>query len=53
MTTNHELIKKMSIEEMAVVIMCPVDIGMTVIECDRASNAKCVICTLEWLKQEA
>lgn len=34
--TNYERIKNMSIEEMAVTIMCPNDMGMAEIKCDKS-----------------
>lgn len=51
--TNYELIKNMSIEEMAVTLTCPNDMGMAEIECDRTDHCDCAKCTLEWLKQES
>lgn len=42
--TNYEIIKKMSIEEMAVTIMCPNDIGMAEIKCDKLDDCNCCKC---------
>jgi hypothetical protein len=52
--TNYEQIKNMSIEEMAVTIMCPNDISMTEadIKCDDY-NYNCCKCIQKWLRQEA
>lgn len=50
--TNYELIKSMSIEEMAVTIMCPNDTGMADIKCDKSDSCNCYKCCLEWLRQE-
>lgn len=50
--TNYEVIKKMSIEEMAVSLMCPNDMGADV-KCGDHGGTECVKCTLEWLQQEA
>ncbi|GAB6170603.1 hypothetical protein JCM15765_08780 [Paradesulfitobacterium aromaticivorans] len=50
--TNYELIKSMSIEEMAVTIMCPNEMGLADIECTKSDTANCYECCLNWLKQE-
>ena len=50
--TNFERIKNMSIEEMAVTLMCPNEMGMANIECDREDNRNCCQCILDWLKKE-
>jgi hypothetical protein len=50
--TNYELMKNMSIEEMAVTIMCPNETGMADIECDKSDERDCCECCLEWLQQE-
>ncbi len=52
MMTNYELIKNMSIEKMAITLMCPNDMGMAEIECDKSDDCNCAACTLDWLKQE-
>lgn len=56
--TNYELIKSMSIEEMAVTIMCPTNNGSGLddsLECDpeRFEKIGCTQCCLDWLKEEA
>ena len=50
--TNYELIKGMSIEEMAVTIMCPNETGMAEIDCDKSDERNCRKCCLDWLKSE-
>ena len=40
----------MSIEELAVTIMCPNDIGMAEIECDKSDSRNCCLCCLKWLR---
>jgi len=51
--TNFELLKNMSIEELAVTIMCPNDTGMAEIECDKSDTRNCCLCCLEWLMKES
>jgi hypothetical protein len=50
--TNYEFMKNMSIEEMAVTIMCPNDMGMAEISCDKSNKCDCCKCCLEWLKED-
>ena len=58
---NYELIKNMSIEQMAVIIMCPNDMGMAKIDCDNmakidcdnSEDCECWQCCLDWLKEES
>jgi hypothetical protein len=50
--TNYEYIKNMSIEEMAVTIMCPNELGMAEIECDKSDGCNCCQCCLDWLNKE-
>jgi len=50
--TNFELLKNMSIEELAVTIMCPNDTGMAEIECDKSDDRNCCLCCLEWLMED-
>jgi len=50
--TNFELLKNMSIEELAVTIMCPNDMGMAEIECDKSDDRNCCLCCLEWLMED-
>ncbi len=51
--TNYEMIKNMSIEEMAVTIMCPNELGMAEIECDKSDDCNCCKCCLDWLNQKS
>lgn len=51
--TNYELMKNMSIEEMAVTIMCPNEIGMAEIKCDKSDDKNCCKRCLNWLKEES
>lgn len=50
--TNYEMIKNMSLEEIAVSLMCPADIDCTFNKKDRCKRTSCVKCTEEWLKAE-
>lgn len=50
--TNFQLLKNMSIEELAVTIMCPNDMGMAEIEYDKSDDRNCCLCCLEWLKED-
>jgi len=47
-----KLIKAMSIEELAVTIMCPNETGMADIDCDRPDDCNCRVCCVGWLKEE-
>ena len=49
--TNYERIRNMSVDEMAVTIMCPNEIGGGV-KCSRGER-NCCQCTLDWLNNEA
>lgn len=49
---NYDLIKNMSVEEMAVTIMCPNELGMADIKCE-PDNKNCCKCCLEWLLKES
>lgn len=49
--TNYEKIRDMSVEEMALTIMCPNEIGGEV-KCSREER-NCCQCTLNWLNSEA
>lgn len=50
--TNYERIRNMSIEEMAVTLMCPNEMGMAEIECNHEDWRNCSKCCLEWLAAE-
>lgn len=51
--TNYDLIRNMSVEEMAVTLMCPNEMGMADIPCDHSDDRNCCKCCLDWLNQEA
>ena len=50
--TNYELFKNMSIEEMAVTLPCPNEMGMAEIECHQPDDKDCCKCCLNWLREE-
>lgn len=52
--TNYEKVKNMSIEEMALNIMCPAeyDLNFSKNECYGQMNQDCYRCTLDWLNKE-
>jgi len=50
--TNYEYIKNMPVEEMAVTIMCPNEMGMAEIPCDHSDDKNCCECCLKWLQAE-
>ena len=49
--TNLELIKNMSIEELAVTITCPNELAIADIECGM-QDLNCNQCCLEWLMED-
>lgn len=49
--TNADLIRGMSDEELAVTLMCPNEMGMAEIPCDRGDDKNCCACLLDWLRQ--
>lgn len=51
-TTNYDRIRNMSIEEMAVLLMCPAEIDCTFEKPDNCKEKNCCKCTLEWLESE-
>ena len=51
--TNYEKIRAMSVEEMAAIVMCPYDIGMSGINCTLGHDGEdCITCSLKWLNSE-
>jgi len=50
--TNYEYIKNMSVEEMAVMIMCPNEFAAAEIPRDHCDKKSCCECCLEWLQAE-
>ena len=51
--TNYEMMRSMTLEQMALTMMCPNESGLAFIDCDRSDSVKCLDCCLAWLKQEA
>lgn len=50
--TNGDRIRAMSDEELAMVIMCPNENGLSEIGCDHSDNCNCYECTKKWLQSE-
>ena len=50
--TNGDVIRAMSNEELAVTLMCPNEMGMADIQCDRSDKSNCVKCLYDWLIDE-
>lgn len=50
--TNYEMVKSWGIEKMAVALMCPDEFRDDGVEC-RCSGQACVLCVIDWLKEEA
>lgn len=50
--TNYELVKNMSVEEMAEALMCPGQFSAIDIQCKGSKKYNCYQCTLDWLTQE-
>lgn len=50
--TNADRIRAMSDEELAASIMCPNEIGLAEIECDKSDDCDCYQCCLNWLQQK-
>ena len=50
--TNADHFRAMSDEELAMVLMCPNEMGMAKIPCDKSDNCDCYKCLLEWLGKE-
>lgn len=51
--TNADLIRAMSDEELAKIVMCPNDVGLRDISCERDDDCDCYACILDWLRQPA
>lgn len=49
---NYEKIRNMSIEELALTIMCPEDLGLADLDCPNANGKHCFDCVYEWLQKE-
>ena len=51
--TNADLIRAMSDEELAANLMCPNEMGIADIPCDKSDKCDCYKCLLDWLRQSA
>lgn len=51
--TNADLIRAMTDEELAKVIMCPMEIAAIKDLCEKNPGHTCVECSLRWLQQPA
>lgn len=50
--TNYDWIKSMNIGGMANIIMCPNDLGLAEIECDKSDSCNCYECCKKFLESE-
>lgn len=50
--TNGDMIRSMTDEELAVTLICPNEMGLAEIECDRSDDCNCCQCLLDWLRGE-
>lgn len=51
--TNADLIRAMNDEELAANLMCPNEMGIADILCDKSDKCDCYKCLLDWLRQSA
>ncbi len=51
--TNADMIRAMSDEELAENLMCPNEMGIADIPCDKSDQCNCYKCLLDWLRQSA
>lgn len=51
--TNADMIRAMSDEELAANLMCPNEMGMADIPCDKSDQCDCYKCLLDWLRKPA
>ncbi|MGI6005217.1 MAG: hypothetical protein ACOX88_07380 [Christensenellales bacterium] len=51
--TNGDLIRGMTDEELAVTLMCPTEMGMAEIPCDRSDDRDCCKFVYDRLREEA
>lgn len=51
--TNADRIRSMADEEMAIHMMCPNEMGLAEIECDKIDCCNCYECLLNWLRAES
>lgn len=48
-----DVIRSMSDEELAANLMCPNEMGIADIPCDKSDQCNCYKCLLDWLRQSA
>lgn len=51
--TNADRIRSMTDEELAIYMMCPNEMGLAEIECDKTDSCNCYECLLNWLRAES
>ena len=51
--TNADRIRSMTDEELAIHMMCPNEMGLAEIECDKSDSCNCYECLLKWLLAES
>ena len=51
--TNADMIRAMSDEDLAANLMCPNEMGIADIPCDKSDQCNCYKCLLDWLRQSA
>ena len=51
--TNADMIRAMSDEELAANLLCPNEMSMEYIPCDKSDQCNCYKCLLDWLRQSA
>ena len=51
--TNADMIRAMSDEELAANLLCPNEMSMEYIPCDKSDQCDCYKCLLDWLSQSA
>ena len=51
--TNADRIRSMTDEKLAIHMMCPNDMGLAEIECDKSDSCNCYECLLNWLRAES
>lgn len=51
--TNADRIRSMADEELVIHMMCPNEMGLAEIECDKIDCCNCYECLLNWLRAES
>ena len=51
--TNADMIRAMSDEKLAANLMCPNEMGIADIPCDKSDKCDCYKCLLDWMRQSA